>query len=234
MGLTRRSESNRIYLQVKHSCLWQEFKRQTKDTEAVEVTNPSTGDVLMKHGIRYENVTGHVVKVETYKREHKGTRYVGFKVHFQEGAQVFVVDMPYQSQVLRRFLRICPNLSWILPVSLSIFPGKGKDGKPEVGIWFRQAGITIKAFHTKEEPHGMPAALQDRVTQEWDFRDQHRWLVEKLLNVHMPAIDMAAALKTPPVEPNPEATDEQQQPDDFTGEIPPHGDYISEDSDLPF
>lgn len=233
MGLTKRSESNRIYLQVKHSCLWQEFKRQTKDTEAVEVTNPSTGVVMTKHGIRYENVTGHVIKIETYKREHNGARFVGFKVQFQEGAQVFVVDMPYQSQVLRRFLRVLPNLSWVLPLSLSIFPGKGKDGKPEVGIWFRQSGDTIKAYYTKEDPRGMPAALQDRVTQEWDFRDQHRWLVEKLLNVHMPAIDMAAALKTPPVEPNAE----QEEPDsgsDYTGEIPPHGDYVADESDLPF
>lgn len=228
MGLTRRSESNRIYLQVKHSCLWQEFKRQTKDTEAIEVTNPETHAVITKHGIRFENVTGHVVKIETYNRVFSGKRYIGFKIHFQEGAQVFVVDMPYQSQVLRRFLRILPNITWTLPLSLSIFQGKGKDNKPELGVWFRQAGTTIKAYYTKEEPHGMPAPMHDEITQEWDFRSQHRWLVDRLLNVHIPAIEAAASFKTPPIEPNDEGVDEHGDDPD----IPPTGEIT--DDDLPF
>ncbi len=232
MGLTRRSESNRVYLQVKHSCLWQEFKKATKDTEAVEVTNPETKQVITKHGIRFENVIGHVVKIETYNRVHAGKRYIGFKVHFQEGAQVFVVDMPYQSQVLRRFLRVLPNIVWTLPFSLSIFQGKGKDGKPELGVWFRQSGATIKPYYTREEPHGMPPATQDSVTQEWDFKAQHRWLVDRLLNVHMPAIELAASAKTPPIEPNEEQQDAGSE-EDFSQEIPPRGDSI-DDSDIPF
>lgn len=232
MGLTRRLESNRIYLQVKHSCLWQEFKRQTKDTEAIEVTNPSNGAVITKHGVRYENVTGHVVKIETYKRDFQGKKFVGFKVHFEEGGQIIVVDMPYQSIVLRRFLRILPNINWQLPLSLSIFPGKGKDDKPELGVWFRQNGATIRSFYSKEEPHGMPQARQDPVTQEWDFRDQHRWLVEKLIDVHMPAIAMVAAAKHPPIEPNEEQA-EPEPSNEFSGEIPPHSDYINDD-DVPF
>lgn len=230
MGLTRRSESNRVYLQVKHSCLWQEFKRPGKDTESIEVTNPETKQVITKHGIRFENVVGHVVKIEKYDRNHSGKRYFGFKVHFQEGAQVFVVDMPYASQALRRFLRVLPNLEWSVPLSLSIFPGKGKNGKEELGVWFRQSGATIKPYYTRDEPHGMPEAFHDEVSGEWDFRAQHRWLVQRLITVHIPAIELASTLKTPPVEPD----GEQQEPeDDFTSQMPPHGDHIDDD-DVPF
>lgn len=231
MGLTRRSESNRIYLQVKHSCIWQEFKKATKDTEQVEVTNPSNGQVITKHGIRYENVTGHVIKIETYKRDYQGKKFVGFKVHFQEGGQVFVVDMPYQSQVLRRFLRVLPSITWNLPLSLSIFQGKGRDGSPELGVWFRQGGVTIKPYYTREEKHGMPEARQDPVTKDWDFREQHLWLVQQLLNVHMPAIEVAANLTRPPVEPN--ELQDAEQGEEMGGEVPPHSDYITDD-DVPF
>ena len=233
MGLTKRSESNRVYLQVKHSCLWREFKQATKETVAVEVTNPSNGKILTKHGIPYENVSGHVVAIDPYKREFQGKKFVGFKVHFQEGGQVFVVDMPYQSQVFRRFLKILPNINWALPLSLSIFQGKGKDNKPELGVWFRQSGKTIKPFYTREEKHGMPEARQDPVTQDWDFRDQHRWLVEKLLNVHIPAVKIAAAMLAPPVEPAALEDDAQDGSAEDTGDAQQPYSEITDD-DVPF
>jgi hypothetical protein len=109
--------------------------------------------------------------------------------------------MPYQSQVLRRFLRIARNVDWSKPLSLTVFKGKDSDGKDETGIWFQQNGATVKAFYSRESPHGMPAATQDPDTHEWDFKPQHRWLIQRLQDEIMPEIERAAAHAAPPIEP---------------------------------
>ena len=194
MGLTKRSESTIIYLQAKHFCLWQESKTRGEDTEAIEVTNPRTGEKITKHGYRFDTVTGRAVELAKYDTGSKyNERYFGFKLHLVDGIDRYVIDLPYRSTILRRFLRVAPTLDWSKPFSITVFKGKPRKGDNDVtGIWFQQNGATVKPHFTREEPHGMPDARYDEATQEWDFRAQHRWLVTRLEEDTGPAITLAA------------------------------------------
>jgi len=236
MALTRRSESTTVYLQAKHYCLWQELKHPVEGCEAVEVKNPKTDVVSTKHGFKYNSVVGRAVKLEKYDTEKKySTRYFGFKLHLKDGEDLYVLDMPYQSQLLRRFLRVAPNINWLLPLSITVFKGKKQDGSEELGVWFQQSGETVRAFYTREKPNGMPSAKQDPDTHEWDFREQHRWLVGQLKAVTVPAIEEAGKRIEPPVKP--------AHVEDFGNEYPPEpeapephhraSDEITDD-DVPF
>lgn len=193
MGLTKRSESKTIYLAAKHFSLWQEVKAGTKGAEEVEVNNPSTGETVKKHGFKYEKVSGHATAMVWYDTEKKySARYFGFKLHLRDGADSFVLDMPYQSQLLRRFLRTAPAFNWYEPLSISIFKGKKKGDKIELGVWFQQGGTTVKPYFSREHPNDMPDAIQDTVTGDWDFKPQMRWLVMHLKERTIPAIEAAA------------------------------------------
>lgn len=228
MGLTKQSDSNKVFLTVKDFSLWRELKKHVDGCESIEVTNPKTKEVLIKHGYKFRTLEGRAVKLEKYDTKDKyPTRFFGFKLHVQDGAEIFVLEMPYQSQILRRFLRVAPNVLWLEPLSISVFKGKGKEGKDETGIWFQQAGETVKSYYTRETPHGMPPAKYYDQTQEWDFRDQHTWLVARLIEDTMPAIEEAAARLSPPVEPAAEDAEPTH-----TVDIPPHGEIT--DDDVPF
>lgn len=224
MALTKRSETGIIYLQAKHFCLWREIKKQVAGCDEVDANNPSTGQTVKKYGYRYDSVSGLAVKLFKYDTEKKySTRYFGFKLQLRDGIDTYVLDMPYNSALLRRFLRIAPNVDWTLPLSLTVFKGKKgeKDGKDSTGFWFQQQGETVPAYFTRETPYGMPDAVYDADTHEWDFKAQHRWLVDHLKDNTIGDIDRAATA--------PADAGEDVEPDHSHE---PHAPI--DDSDLPF
>lgn len=235
MALTRRSENHIVYLEAKHYCLWRQIKKQVDGCDSVEVKNPKTGQVLTKYGYRYDSVSGHVIKLVKYDTAEKyATRYFGFKMHIAEGAETYVLDMPYNGQFLRRFLRIAPNIEWALPLSITVFKGKKQKGGEEMGVWFQQRDATVKPYYTRENQHGMPEATHDDVSNEWDFRAQHRWLVARLIETTIPSIEAAAARVAPPIDKDDAgevlgATDQDRQ-----DEPPEHDRYEIGDEDVPF
>ncbi len=231
MALTRFNENAAVYLVVKHFALWRELKKRVEGCEEIEVTNPKTKEVIRKFGYRFRDVSGKVVKLVKYDTERKyPTRYFGFKMHMQDGADMYVIDLPYNSQVLRRFLRIARNVDWSLPLSLTVFKGKKDDGSEETGVWFQQKGETVKSYYSRETPHGMPEAVFHQDLQQWDFRAQHSWLVERLKLETIPDIEAAARRSTPPIPPE---GVEEPAPDSHEPEMPPFGGEI-EDDDVPF
>lgn len=234
MALEKRSASNTVYLQAKHYCLWQEIKKPQDGCDTVQVTNPKTGEVLTKYGFSFHTVTGRVMKLVKYDTENRyATRFFGFKLHLLDGEDSYVFDMPYNSQALRRFLTIAPNVDWAIPLSITVFKGKKekKDGggAEPIVVWLRQHGETVKAYFTREQPHGMPLAIQDEHSGEWDFKAQRRWLVSYLVENIIPAIEEAAKVSAPPLEFDREEPEQEEPlPDD-----PYAGQGITDD-DVPF
>lgn len=204
MALTKKSENNIVYLEAKYYCLWRGLKQFVAGCEEIEVNNPATGSKVKKYGYSYASVGGHatnLVKYDTGQQYSK--RYFGFKLHLVEGNETYIVDMPYASQLLRRFLHTARNFDWNLPLTISIFKGKKKDAKAgaePTGVWFQQRGETVKPYYTKEQPHGMPEGSYDTDLQQWDFKAQHRWLVDRLQSETIPDIESAAVRVIPPIE----------------------------------
>ena len=211
MGLTRRTESNAVFLSVKDYDLWQEFKTQKPNCDTIQVTNPETKEIITKYGLKYYSVVGHAVKIEEYKREHGKKTYIGYKLHLRDGADLFIVDMPYQSRLLRNFLQSCPNMNWEKPLSIRAFKGKNDNGDPEQAIWFQQDGQTIKYYFTKDHPNGMPEPRQTRTG--WDFSARQEWLIDRMMTDTAPRIAAAAAKFAPPTPEHREGQEPELEPD---------------------
>ena len=235
MALTKRSETGVIYLQAKHYCLWQEIKKHVDGCDVVETKNPKTGDSVTKYGYRYNSVSGRATKLFWYDTKNTyAQRYFGFKLQISDGPDTYVLDMPYQGQMLRRFLRTARSIDWRKPLSITVFKGKKQSGDEETGIWFQQGGETVKSYYTREQPRGMPPAVQDPITEQWDFKAQQRWLAEKLKEETIPDIEAAAAIVAPPMEPELDGNPEHHSYADDSGPAPTwHKDEI-DDSDVPF
>lgn len=235
MGLAKQSDSNIIYLEVKYYSLWRALKKQVDGCDIEMPTNPRTGEKVTKYGYKYRSVTGRATKLIWYDTGDKfAQRYFGFKLTIVDQDDTFVLDMPWRSQILRRFMRLARNIDWAKPFTLTIFKGKKKEkaGSEDTGIWFQQFGESVKSYHTVETPRGMPIATQDAMSHDWDFKPQERWLAEKLKNEIAADIDAIAAASAPPIEPD---HGEQQNGDhrDADEELMPPGAPITDD-DVPF
>lgn len=228
MGLTRREDGNRIYLEVKFYSLWRGLKKHVEGCETLETINPKTSAKVVKYGYRFNDLKGYVTKLEKYDTGSQYvTRYFGFKMHIVDGPETFVLDLPYKSQILKRFLRLAHNIDWSKQLSITVFKGKKKEGgrkdnSEETAVWFRQDDITVPAYYTKDTPKGMPVAKQDPDTLEWDFRAQQSWLWEKLKTETIPAIETAAKRAAPPVDEH--GSDGLGEEDFDDSEIPPNFD----------
>jgi hypothetical protein len=224
--LTKKTESKTVYLEAKHFRLWQKLDKYVPGCDTIEVTNPKTQEKLTKHGFSFESMYGRALKLIKYDTEKKfATRFFGFKLTVVDNGEFCVLDMPYHSQVLRRFLKAAPNFDWELSFKISIFKTKKDDGTDTTGIWFQQDGRTIKPHWTRDNPGEMPEPIFYKEEDKWDYGPQHRWLVEQLQSVTIPAIDTAAASIAPP-----EKSAEVEEIEAY-GE-PPAGPI--DDSDVPF
>ncbi len=233
MGLAKQSESNVVFLEVKYYSLWRALKKQVDGCDIETPTNPRTGEKVTKYGYKYRSVTGRATKLIWYDTGDKhAQRYFGFKLTMVDQGDTFVVDMPWNSQILRRFMRLARNIDWSQPFTLTIFKGKKKEkaGSEDTGIWFEQGGETVKAYYTREEPHGMPIATQDSVTHDWDFKPQQKWLAAKLKDETAADIADIAAASAPPIEPD---HGEQQNSENRDEELMPPHDPITDD-DVPW
>ena len=191
MGLTRQSDSDTIYLQVKDYSIWRELKRQEDGCDVITVENPRTKEILTKYGYKYKSIEGLAVSLAPYSNEHAGVKYAGFKLVLEDADDRYSLDMSHNGQLLRRFLRCAPNFNWSHPLKISAFKSKKENpGDPDsTGIWFQQGAETVPPFYTRTDPHGMPEAIKDELSGEWDFKTQNRWLVNKLTTETIPAIE---------------------------------------------
>lgn len=231
MGATRKSDSKAMFLAAKHFCLWQELKVPVQGCETVEVTNPKTNQVQKKHGFKYDNVSGFVSKLVKYDTEKKyAQRYFGYKLHLVDGAELFVIDMPYKSGILDRFLMVAPSIDFDLELSVSVFKGRSKDGKePKAAIVFRQEGENVPQYFTKDTPNGMPQAKFYEHTKTWDFQEQKSFLIGYLRDNILSRLEASVARRTETIthqepEPDPQGTEDPN--------MPPHGEIG--DDDVPF
>lgn len=194
MGLTNQSSGHgAVIIQAKHYSLWRGIKTPVPGCEAVEVNNPSTGERVTKYGYKYNNLTAFAVKLEWYDTGTKHeTQYIGFKLHMVDvSGEKFILDMPLEGPVLRKFMRIAPNLDFSKEISLTVFKGKGEGPVAPTAIWFQQEGQTVMQAYTKDNPGGLPAAKQNR-TGKWNFDDQNDWLIDKMNTETAPAVIEAA------------------------------------------
>jgi len=176
-----------IRLEVKHGGICIESKEPLEGLTEIDVTNPSTGEVVKRYIKVFGAVSGYVTDLKWYSRsDNNGRQYLGFTLKLEdEAGDVFELNLPHGKQPFQKFLSFAENINYALPVKFSSWK-KEKD----VAFYASQYGENIKFKYTRDNPGDCPpAVLRKRLgKEEWDFADREEWLVDRLKTVVVPQI----------------------------------------------
>jgi hypothetical protein len=169
-GLQKETDSGTIYLSVKHHSICHESKTE----------QPNHVPVVA--------VEAMVCNIEWYEREHEGTKYRGFQLFLNADGTPCVLDIPFKSRACGRFMKLAENIDFTQPVEFSAWYDK-KDDATAFNV--KQGGKAIPQKYTLENPGELPRAEKDEMTGDLDFRAQTRFLLGRMKDVVMPAVEQA-------------------------------------------
>ncbi len=162
------------------------------------------------HELFYDSFTGRLVGIRTRDGEYGKS----WNFDFQDGGEVYTLQLSYSNSYATNLLKILPNAD--LSKEMKVQPSqKLVDGKKKTSLFVSQDGVTLKHAYKKEAPNGLPPMVQTTVRGQtvWDDTAQLAFLQEmvdrdiipKLPKREVPAADAAMAVGP---EPDADASDE--------------------------
>lgn len=181
-----------IFLHVKHGTVCQESKAPREGFVPIEVTNPRSGDKSIKYIKKYKAVEAMVKRIEWYEREHDGIPFMGWKLVLDADGTVCTLDIPLQSPIAGRFMKLAENLDFTLPVEFSAW--KSPDDKTAFAV--RQNGVIVPQKYTREEPGDCPPPIQG-FGKKWNYDAQTQFLHERMSQVVIPKLQALNGTEKP-------------------------------------
>jgi len=171
-----------IFLVIKHGGIVQESKNAREGFSPIEVTTRS-GVTFTKYIKRYRGVEALVKKIEWYDREYDGTPYQGWKLLLDADGTICTLDLPFESRVGTRFMKLAENVDYSQPVEFSAW--KDNDGNTAFSV--KQGGENVHQKYNKENPGDCPPPVQG-FNKKWNFDEQKAFLHQQIINVVIPMV----------------------------------------------
>ena len=229
MALHETTESTGKFLVIKHGSICLESKEPKEGYTEITVYNPQTDRDQQKWIKPYKAVDGMITRIEWYDRTTDGNRYMGVKIHMRDGGEYFSLDLPYNKREFDSFSKLVENIDFTKPVEFSAWKDRATG---HTAFCVRQDGETVKWKYTKDNMGECPPAKQSKLGK-WNFDDQREWLVERIVNVVIPAVDALNEFD----EPMPDYTSgppKAKAATAFYENEPPMPPMDSNDSNIPF
>jgi hypothetical protein len=173
-----------IFLNVKHGGIVQESKNPREGFSPIEVVNVRSGATVVKYIKRYKKVIAHIKKIEWYDREYEDTRFMGWKLLLDDDdGTVCVLDLPFESRVGTRFMKLAENIDYSQPVEFSAW--KGPDDKTAFSV--KQNGENVPQKYTRDSPGDCPPPVQG-FNKKWNFDAQKEFLHARMIHAVIPKV----------------------------------------------
>lgn len=172
---------------VKHGGLCLESKTEREGYDMIMVPNPSKdGEKQPKWIKKFTNLDGMITDLEWFDTEDKyEARFIGLKVHMQDGDETFALDLPYDKRAFDTFTKIVENIDFSKPVTFTAWQEKDT-GRMAFGA--KQGGEYIRHRYTKDNLGDCPPAKYHKHSKKWDFSEQRDWLLAHLLDEVIPGL----------------------------------------------
>jgi hypothetical protein len=177
------STNDGIFLVIKHGGIVQESKNPREGFTPIEVVNVRSGDKTVKYIKRYKGVEALIKKIDWYDREFEDTRFMGWKLLLDADGTACTLDLPFESRVGSRFMKLAENIDYSQPVEFSAW--KGTDDKTAFAV--KQNGENVPQKYTRENPGDCPPPVQG-FNKKWNFDAQKEFLHERMMQVVIPAV----------------------------------------------
>lgn len=178
MALNKGENAGTIFLSVANGKLVQQHKQATENT--VERVN-KVGKTVYEES--YKDLTGIITKIET-KENNFGKQW---QIVFTDGAERYMVQMPYSGRYSSSFLKALPNVEAGKPVRFMPWEMQDKNdaNKKVTGVTLYQdqdgnGQTKILPAYTKEDPNGLPEMKQVKIKGKltWDDSEMMSFLEE--------------------------------------------------------
>jgi len=187
-GLVEDTHEQNVFLTVKHHSIVEQSKKPQPGFEAIEVTNPRSGEQITKYIKRYRSVEALVTKIEWYDTgDRYDARYMGWKLYLNAAGTACVLDLPFNSKAANRFMKCAENVVWSEPVEFSVW----EDKEGSTAFVMRQDGEVVRQKYTRDNPGKCPPPTQSR-SGKWNYDAQTDFLYERITGVVIPAVEAAA------------------------------------------
>lgn len=196
-GFQERSENTGKFFLIKHNTICEESSKEKSGFRPVEVMNPQTKEVSIKFIKPYGALEAMVTRIEWRDTEDKyEQRYMSWKIHLDTGSEKGVLELPFQSRVSSRFMKLAENIDFSRPVEFRAW----RDQKTESTAFFvgqreneeDEKSISVPQMYTKDDPGECPPPVQ-RLGGKWNFDDQMEFLHERMIHVVIPRVEAARA-----------------------------------------
>lgn len=103
------------------------------------------------HEKYYDSFTGKLVGIRT-REGNFGKEWI---FDFQDGGDVYHLQLSYSNSYASKFLKMLPNVD--LNKEMKVQPAvKVEDGKNKSSLFISQDGVTLKQAYTRTNPNGLP------------------------------------------------------------------------------
>lgn len=204
-----------LYFQIFDGGIVMKSKEVMDGFETVSYYNKKKKEDVISYVKRYDEIVARVVNVEKRKvKLDDGTKFINYNLTLIAGGKKAVLQVNYMDAFLRKFLKVAPNIDFEQLIRFSAFK-KSVNGKDKQLISIKQGtGKPYKDWpavpfyweHSKH-PNGeydldspavgkdgtvLPRIIHDEDSDEWDSRDQNKFLVKHFNENCLPTIQAIA------------------------------------------
>lgn len=186
------------------------------DPEPVETTNPRTKATVHTYVKRFDRLVCRIVDVRKRRREFEsGGKVTNWNFTLMAGSKKAVLQTVWMDQLLRKILKVAPNIDFEKPIMLGAF-SKIENGKTRQRISIRQGGTSADSndwspvpfyWENAKNPDGspdwsseakgadgtvMPGIIHDEDDDTWDSKAQEKFLAQHFVENTLPKIKAIA------------------------------------------
>lgn len=178
----------------------------------IKTTHPKTKKEVSTWVERYDNLVAYIGNVERFMKEFTdGGKTSGFNITLLSGAGLkkkAVLQLTWCEPVLKRFLKVAPNIKWDRPIYISVFPTT-RNNKQGIAVAFKQGEgndpekwTNVPEYWSRDKEEGsegvppgagIPRAVHDEMDDSYDFKAQNNFLGKQFFTHQLPIIRQLAA-----------------------------------------
>lgn len=217
MGLEDYNNSGTVFLKLKHGHLCEDSKTAREGFDKVE-GNLRDGTPFVKWIKPYRAVSGYIYKIDKYDREFNGRKFRGWNIHLDDGDFRAVLDIPFESRINSRWMKLAANIDFAKPVRFSAWQDRKTDTLAfnvqqmvDEDVW-----MSVPQLYTRDNMGECPEPVQ-RSSGKWDYGAQEDFLVERMENYVIPTVVAATAKRLgdkAPTAPEQQSEADETEPDE--------------------
>lgn len=181
----------------------------------ITTTHPRTKAEIHTYVKRFDKLVARIINVKKDRKKFDdGTKITNYNFTILGGGKKGTLQVTYMDSLLRKFLKVCPNIDFDRPILFGAFKkmvdGKSKqlisirqgegsdyDNWPPVPFYWRkdtdEKGNVIEGSPSKGRDGSiLPEAIHDEEDDTWDFKAQNKFLIKHFVENELPVIQQIA------------------------------------------